>query len=368
MPPPYQRPIQADRITRSSVEYRAGYWLSCQSPAGCIGGTCRLDMRAVCAARSLTRSFVDLGMSPLCESYLPAESVDAPEVFYPLNVLLCGECLLVQLPAYVSGEHIFSDYAYFSSYSDSWVAHAKRYADEMTARLWPDARQPRHRGREQRRLPAPALRRGGHPGARRRAGRQRRQGRRRQGHPDGGGVPRPGHGRRDRRRVRPGGPRRRQQRLRARAGHPRVRGRAARAGQGLRAGDAGVPAPAPADRAAAVRHDLPRALLLPVAADGEPRAGNRRPAGGRRRGAEHARRFAPGPRPARRGRRRALGAGEGGARRGRSGRPAHGRRARGLRRRGAADQERPAHLPASARRPRARRWPATARRARATRC
>jgi len=74
-------------------------------------------------------------MSPLCESYLPAESVDAPEVFYPLNVLLCEACLLVQLPAYVSGEHIFSDYAYFSSYSDSWVAHAKRYADGMTAAL-----------------------------------------------------------------------------------------------------------------------------------------------------------------------------------------------------------------------------------------
>jgi SAM-dependent methyltransferase len=56
-------------------------------------------------------------------------------VFYPLNVLLCQQCLLVQLPAYVTGEHIFSEYAYFSSYSDSWVAHAKQYADEMTAAL-----------------------------------------------------------------------------------------------------------------------------------------------------------------------------------------------------------------------------------------
>ncbi|WP_342782089.1 class I SAM-dependent methyltransferase [Trebonia kvetii] len=93
------------------------------------GHSCRL-----CGAE-LTRSFVDLGMSPLCESYVPAESVYAPEVFYPLNVLLCQQCLLVQLPAYVSGEHIFSDYAYFSSYSDSWVAHAKRYADGMTAVL-----------------------------------------------------------------------------------------------------------------------------------------------------------------------------------------------------------------------------------------
>jgi 2-polyprenyl-3-methyl-5-hydroxy-6-metoxy-1,4-benzoquinol methylase len=74
-------------------------------------------------------------MSPLCESYLPAERLDDPETFYPLHVRLCGACLLVQLPAYVPGEDIFSDYAYFSSYSDSWVAHAKRYAAEMTTRL-----------------------------------------------------------------------------------------------------------------------------------------------------------------------------------------------------------------------------------------
>jgi hypothetical protein len=88
----------------------------------------------LCGAE-LTRTFVDLGMSPLCESYVPAERLDEAEVFYPLHVRLCGSCLLVQLPAYVSGEHIFSDYAYFSSYSDSWVAHAKRYADAMVERL-----------------------------------------------------------------------------------------------------------------------------------------------------------------------------------------------------------------------------------------
>src|SRR5215831_15539069 len=90
---------------------------------------CRL-----CGA-GLTRTFVDLGMSPLCESYVPADALDAPEIFYPLNVLLCDSCLLVQLPAYVSGEEIFADYAYFSSYSDSWVAHAKRYAQSMIERL-----------------------------------------------------------------------------------------------------------------------------------------------------------------------------------------------------------------------------------------
>src|SRR5947199_1071696 len=93
------------------------------------GATCRL-----CSA-PLTETFVDLGMSPLCESYVPASALDGPETFYPLHVRVCSACLLVQLPAYVPGEDIFSDYAYFSSYSDSWVAHAKRYADAMTGRL-----------------------------------------------------------------------------------------------------------------------------------------------------------------------------------------------------------------------------------------
>jgi len=74
-------------------------------------------------------------MSPLCESYVPAERLDEAEVFYPLHVRLCDACLLVQLPAYVPGEQIFSDYAYFSSYSDSWVEHARRYAESMTERL-----------------------------------------------------------------------------------------------------------------------------------------------------------------------------------------------------------------------------------------
>jgi hypothetical protein len=83
----------------------------------------------------LTRTFVDLGMSPLCESYVPAERLDGPETFYPLHVKVCSSCLLVQLPAYVAGEEIFSDYAYFSSYSDSWVEHARRYAVAMIDKL-----------------------------------------------------------------------------------------------------------------------------------------------------------------------------------------------------------------------------------------
>ncbi|ASW57936.1 SAM-dependent methyltransferase [Plantactinospora sp. KBS50] len=91
--------------------------------------TCRL-----CAAE-LTESFVDLGMSPLCESYLSVERLDTAETFYPLHVRICPECLLVQLPAYVGGEEIFRDYPYFSSYSDSWVAHAGRYAQTMVSAL-----------------------------------------------------------------------------------------------------------------------------------------------------------------------------------------------------------------------------------------
>ena len=90
-------------------------------------------MRAVYAARTLRVRSSTLGCLRSARAISRRSSVDAPEVFYPLNVCLCEECLLVQLPAYVPGEHIFSDYAYFSSYSDSWVAHAKRYADEMTA-------------------------------------------------------------------------------------------------------------------------------------------------------------------------------------------------------------------------------------------
>src|SRR5215207_2366847 len=90
---------------------------------------CRL-----CGA-ALTRTFVDLGMSPLCESYVPAERLDEAEVFHPLHVRICESCLLVQLPAYVPGEDIFSDYAYFSSYSDSWVAHALGYTESMIERL-----------------------------------------------------------------------------------------------------------------------------------------------------------------------------------------------------------------------------------------
>jgi len=74
-------------------------------------------------------------MSPLCESYLSADQLNQMEPFYPLHVYVCGNCFLVQLQEYVSPEHIFSDYAYFSSYSDSWLAHASKYTDQMVKRF-----------------------------------------------------------------------------------------------------------------------------------------------------------------------------------------------------------------------------------------
>ncbi len=87
-----------------------------------------------CAA-PLRHTFVDLGMSPLCESYVPAERVNAMEPFYPLHAKICEGCLLVQLEEFVSGEDIFSEYAYFSSYSDSWVAHARAYVEMAIERF-----------------------------------------------------------------------------------------------------------------------------------------------------------------------------------------------------------------------------------------
>ncbi len=79
--------------------------------------------------------FVDLGMSPLCESYLAAEQLNEMEPFYPLRVTVCPRCFLVQLAEYVSPQHIFTEYAYFSSYSSSWVEHARRYTDAIRTRL-----------------------------------------------------------------------------------------------------------------------------------------------------------------------------------------------------------------------------------------
>lgn len=83
----------------------------------------------------LTTTFVDLGMSPLCESILKTEQLDEMEPYFPLHVLVCNNCLLVQLREYVRPEHIFNEYGYFSSYSTSWVEHARQYCNMIIGRL-----------------------------------------------------------------------------------------------------------------------------------------------------------------------------------------------------------------------------------------
>ena len=83
----------------------------------------------------LRHTFVDLGMSPLCESYLQPEQLNQMEPFYPLHVFVCEKCFLVQLEEYVSPDNIFSHYAYFSSYSDSWLEHCRCYTEQMLDRF-----------------------------------------------------------------------------------------------------------------------------------------------------------------------------------------------------------------------------------------
>ena len=87
---------------------------------------CRADLK---------RTFVDLGMSPLCETYPSAADLNQGEVYYPLHVYVCEQCFLVQLEEYEQPQNIFSDYPYFSSFSDSWLRHAENYCNKMMTEL-----------------------------------------------------------------------------------------------------------------------------------------------------------------------------------------------------------------------------------------
>src|SRR5688572_32810068 len=93
------------------------------------GGPCRF-----CGA-DLNHLFVDLGMSPLCESFVEASRVNAMEAFFPLRVYVCERCLLVQLHEHVSPEEIFTEYAYFSSFSEAWLAHCRDYVTMISERF-----------------------------------------------------------------------------------------------------------------------------------------------------------------------------------------------------------------------------------------
>jgi SAM-dependent methyltransferase len=84
---------------------------------------------------ALSHTFVDLGMSPLCETYPALKDLNRGETYYPLHTYVCDKCFLVQLDEYTSPESIFGDYAYFSSYSDSWLRHAENYCLNMQSRF-----------------------------------------------------------------------------------------------------------------------------------------------------------------------------------------------------------------------------------------
>jgi SAM-dependent methyltransferase len=96
-------------------------------------GCCRF-----CGA-GLHHTFVDLGVSPLANTYLTAAQLNEMEPFYPLHVYVCEHCFLVQLEEFASPEHIFSDYAYFASYSDTWLHHAQLYVEMAIERFGLDA-------------------------------------------------------------------------------------------------------------------------------------------------------------------------------------------------------------------------------------
>lgn len=93
------------------------------------------DRRCRFCRAPLSFSFADLGMSPLSNAFLKPEQLDEMERFYPLHAWVCASCFLVQLEEFESPEHIFSDYAYFSSYSDTWLQHAAAYTESMIERF-----------------------------------------------------------------------------------------------------------------------------------------------------------------------------------------------------------------------------------------
>ena len=87
-------------------------------------------------AQSLSLPMLDLGSAPPSNAYLSTTSLYAPEGWYPLRLLVCQHCWLVQTEDYAGREALFTqDYAYFSSFSSSWLAHARAYVERMQVRL-----------------------------------------------------------------------------------------------------------------------------------------------------------------------------------------------------------------------------------------
>lgn len=115
----------------STTEIEVGSQWAHQTSAEC--STDRRGCRF--CAEPLNDVVVDLGMSPLCQSQIEVEQLNKSEVFYPLRAFVCRKCWLIQVHEHVSGTEIFQHYAYFSSYSDSWLDHARRYVDAIVERL-----------------------------------------------------------------------------------------------------------------------------------------------------------------------------------------------------------------------------------------
>ena len=103
---------------------------------GLVNTACR-----ACGAL-LRETFADLGMTPMANAYIRPELADRAEPFYPLHAYVCSDCLLVQLSEFESPQEIFSDYAYFSSFSKSWLRHAEIYVERVTERFRLDAATP----------------------------------------------------------------------------------------------------------------------------------------------------------------------------------------------------------------------------------
>ena len=221
------------------------------------------DCRSCGAA--LRQSVVDLGLQPLANAFPGPDDLGRPDPAYPLHPYVCSSCWLMQLHHRVSPEEIFADYAYFSSFSDSWLEHAAAYAERMIGEL---ELGPSSQVVEVASNDGYLLRNfveSGHPRSRNRAGTKRRRSGGGERRSDRRPVPRPDDGRATARRRPSSGSADREQRSRARPGPQRLRRRPGRPARAAGDVDHGVSAPAPSARGGAVRHDLPRALLLLLA-------------------------------------------------------------------------------------------------------
>ncbi len=119
----------ADVVDNADTPTQPNIQTSIPADAGAHAGSCMF------CGEPLRHTFADLGMTPMSNAYVPAEAQRQMEPFYPLHAYVCGKCLLVQLEEYETPENIFSDYAYFSSYSDTLLRHASDWCDAATRRF-----------------------------------------------------------------------------------------------------------------------------------------------------------------------------------------------------------------------------------------